>query len=400
MSNPLYDLMHKGESGAAGYNAYNRGTAVNSKGQKYIVGADRDIDFSTLTLGQVSELQHLGRRDPDRVFAVGKYQIIPDTMDGAIRSMGLDRNQQFTPELQDRIFSEYLIVSKRPDIHAYITGKPGATLEKAQFELSREWASFSDPRKGDMQSHYGSGNRAHISLKESSDALTSMRTEYAQNIGNGMSPKDAWASMIGSTQSQGRSQASPSVVGQVPSNNAANAEPVMQTQAALTALGYLGKDGKPLAHDGIHGPNTDHAVREFQQTHGLAVDGIVGPHTLRALEHAKTHPLVSEASHPNHGLYKAIAEQLPAGTDPKVAANVTLQARENGITSPGDLRGVHVNGSDVFVLGNSNDPGQRARVDLQAPTPDMQSMSDHMAQQTAQAQQAEQQRAQQMSMPR
>ena len=37
MSNPLYDLMHKGESGAAGYNAYNRGTAVNSKGQEYIV---------------------------------------------------------------------------------------------------------------------------------------------------------------------------------------------------------------------------------------------------------------------------------------------------------------------------------------------------------------------------
>ncbi|RMH87411.1 peptidoglycan-binding protein, partial [Lysobacter pythonis] len=279
-------------------------------------------------------------------------------MDGAIRSMGLDRGQKFTPELQDRIFSEYLIVTKRPDIYAYITGKPGATLENAQFELSREWASFSDPRKGDMRSHYGSGNRAHISLQESADALNSMRAEYSKNIDKGMQPKDAWASVIGSTQTQ--------QYGEVNSQSAVNkAEAIKETQAALATLGYLGKDGKPLAQDGIQGQNTEHAVRIFQQSHGLSVDGTVGPQTLKALEHAKAHPFVTEVNHPNHMLYRAIAEKLPPGTDPRVTANVTLQAMENGVDHPSKLREVLVNGNDVWVLSTSPDPAQRARVDLQ-----------------------------------
>ncbi|RMH90996.1 hypothetical protein EBB59_08590 [Lysobacter pythonis] len=170
-------------------------------------------------------------------------------------------------------------------------------------------------------------------------------------------------------------------------------------QASLATLGYLGKDGKPLAQDGIQGQNTEHAVRIFQQSHGLSVDGTVGPQTLKALEHAKAHPFVTEVNHPNHMLYRAIAERLPPGTDPRVTANVTLQAMENGVDHPSKLREVLVNGNDVWVLSTSPDPAQRARVDLQAPTPDMQSMSDHMAKQSAE-QQLEQQRAQQMNVPR
>ncbi|RMH87430.1 hypothetical protein EBB59_13010, partial [Lysobacter pythonis] len=143
------------------------------------------------------------------------------------------------------------------------------------------------------------------------------------------------------------------------------AEAIKETQAALLALGYLGKDGKPLAQDGIQGQNTEHAVRIFQQSHGLSVDGTVGPQTLKALEHAKAHPFVTEVNHPNHMLYRAIAERLPPGTDPRVTANVTLQAMENGVDHPSKLREVLVNGNDVWVLSTSPDPAQRARVDLQ-----------------------------------
>src|SRR5690242_19501839 len=35
--------------------------------------------------------------------------------------------------------------------------------------------------------------------------------------------------------------------------------------------------------DGVLGPRTTHAVREFQQSEGLGVDGIVGPATWAAL---------------------------------------------------------------------------------------------------------------------
>ena len=138
MNNPLLDLIVQGESGAVGYNAYNRGTYVDPQGGKHIRGPNGAIDFSSLTIGQVNDRQHLRGDDPNRVFAVGKYQVIPATMDDAILKLHLDRNQMFTPELQDRIFSQYLIVDKRPDIHGFITGQPGVTLAASQRRLAQE----------------------------------------------------------------------------------------------------------------------------------------------------------------------------------------------------------------------------------------------------------------------
>ena len=53
--------------------------------------------------------------------------------------------------------------------------------------------------------------------------------------------------------------------------------PVKTLQYLLRARGHN------VAVDGIFGPNTDAAVRAFQQQKGLAVDGIVGPITWPAL---------------------------------------------------------------------------------------------------------------------
>jgi peptidoglycan hydrolase-like protein with peptidoglycan-binding domain len=55
------------------------------------------------------------------------------------------------------------------------------------------------------------------------------------------------------------------------------AHPVPSLQYLLRA------NGRSVTVDGIFGPNTEAAVRAFQQSKGLAVDGIVGPNTWSAL---------------------------------------------------------------------------------------------------------------------
>lgn len=55
----------------------------------------------------------------------------------------------------------------------------------------------------------------------------------------------------------------------------------MLVRVAQTALARAGFN--PGSSDGVFGPNTQNAVRAFQQAKGLTVDGIIGPRTWTAL---------------------------------------------------------------------------------------------------------------------
>ena len=543
-NNPLYDLMHQGESGAPGYNAYNRGTHWDAQKQKNVlVGADHPIDFSKLTLGQVMDMQALSARDSDRLFAVGKYQVIPQTLENAARTLRLDRNQPFSHEMQDRIFSEYLIKEKRTPVHDYLVGKNGATLESAQHSLAQEWASFPDPAKHGASYYSKDGvNKAHISLDQSANALKEMRAGYKTAIDHGKSPAEAWTAMIGG---EGRVQTAPSnssshpsqphrangsgfqgamnailpeqngiaphitghygenrgakgphggvdinyvggqnglnlrhpevhspvsgvvevsggqygtvgirdkdgnlhqvlhlqsqsvkvgdkvesgqaigtmggrgprgahdypqhvhyqmkdrdghlmspetywnehrvqggnghsvaAVAGVQSNTSLVGKEVVDLQNALNHLGYAGKDGKSLeTRSGTFGPNTEHAVREFQSAHGLKDDGIVGPKTLDALKHAKDHPLINEAGHPSHGMYEQIKAQTDKLGGAKVLgfqsdreytqalANMTWQARTSGLTQVDHVVETANKQNLVMIQGGLTDPAQQREV--------------------------------------
>lgn len=64
------------------------------------------VDLVNMTLAEVRALQRQMLAHPDNNLnssAVGRYQIVGDTLDGLVRSLGLDWNQQFTPDLQDRM---------------------------------------------------------------------------------------------------------------------------------------------------------------------------------------------------------------------------------------------------------------------------------------------------------
>jgi exopolysaccharide biosynthesis protein len=73
---------------------------------------------------------------------------------------------------------------------------------------------------------------------------------------------------------------------------------VRDLQSALVALGY-----DPKGVDGIFGPGTDAAVRQFQKDNQLVVDGIAGPATYRTLN-ATLRNL--QTSNPSPKVYKTL----------------------------------------------------------------------------------------------
>ena len=128
----------------------------------------------------------LAQRDR-QFFAIGKYQLIPTTLQGAIDRLNIDTTKLFTDELQEYIFRNYLIKSKRPDVFRYITGDI-VDIKRAQRALALEFASVGEPDSG--RSHYGGagGNQASITLAKSADALSQERALYAEAITKGASP--------------------------------------------------------------------------------------------------------------------------------------------------------------------------------------------------------------------
>ncbi|WP_313500495.1 hypothetical protein [Kaistella carnis] len=102
---------------------------------KRVVEVVDDLILESLTLKEIQKKQ----TDKD-LFAVGRYQVIPNTLNTAISSLGLDLDEKLTTELQDKIFDEYLIKVKRPKIIAYLEGD--GSVEDAMYASAQEWASL------------------------------------------------------------------------------------------------------------------------------------------------------------------------------------------------------------------------------------------------------------------
>ncbi|MDF1602145.1 peptidoglycan-binding protein [Nocardioides sp. YIM 152315] len=123
------------------------------------------------------------------------------------------------------------------------TGSTGANVASLQYLLtSRGYATAAD---GD----YGSGTRAAVTAFQSAAGLTA----------DGVAGPATFGAVV-STLRQG------------------------DTGPAVQALQVqLVKHGASISTDGDFGPAADDAVRSFQSSHGLAVDGVVGPATWQEL---------------------------------------------------------------------------------------------------------------------
>jgi hypothetical protein len=179
----------EGESAKASYNAANKGTRVNAKtGKEEIVGIKPgSINIEDMTIDEIMRRQSIKWGSPnegDKLFAVGKYQMIPETLKLAVETLNIDTKQKFTGKVQENLFERYLIGAKRPAIANYLNSPVDdpKLLYAALKSLSLEWASIADPDiPGGKTSHYGNGNKASISVEKMTELLRSDRQDLQKN---------------------------------------------------------------------------------------------------------------------------------------------------------------------------------------------------------------------------
>jgi hypothetical protein len=153
---PILNLIGQAESrGSGDYNAYNRGT-IGSR----VLPANESINFSNMKISELQRRQSLPIDNPERIFAAGRYQIIPSTLNENLRRAGISSDSFFSPEIQDRLAVQLLIYA---GLNRYKTGN----ISKEIFgnNIARIWAGLpviSGPRAG--FSFYGGANRSNVSV--------------------------------------------------------------------------------------------------------------------------------------------------------------------------------------------------------------------------------------------
>ena len=145
ITGPLAELISKGESGSAGYDAFNRGSGAKP-GTGSIGG--QKLSLTKMPIKDIMAAQALSPNSPDRLFAVGKYQCIPTTLREACTSLNIDVETTFNERVQDLICQEYLIARKRPKLVAYYRNPNQSNeqlIKEAGRSLAAEFASLEDP---------------------------------------------------------------------------------------------------------------------------------------------------------------------------------------------------------------------------------------------------------------
>lgn len=167
---PLLDLIARAESeGAGAYNAYNRGTVGNS-----VLPGNRSVVLTTMQISELQRRQGLEISNPDRIFASGRYQIIPGTLSAALARTGISSNSLYNEQTQDRLGLDLLVYR---GLNRYLTGS--LTLIEFGNSIASEWAGLpmlSGPRYN--ESRYGGPNKANVSAEETITILQKLKKDY------------------------------------------------------------------------------------------------------------------------------------------------------------------------------------------------------------------------------
>ncbi len=180
------------------YNIFNRGTVG-----KYKWTSGRE-DISKRTVDEWIDSGDLSGDNINKRFAMGKYQIIPETLAGIKKSMKLTGSENITNELQELIFKEHFV--KPTIIYKAITSGDNKTITEACMRIAKIWASVGVPyattrtaknkvislSKGSSYWAGVGGNKAHTPSESVIKALKQMNSDYIKLLENGRNSEQAF----------------------------------------------------------------------------------------------------------------------------------------------------------------------------------------------------------------
>lgn len=137
----LGDVISIGEGGYESYNTGTKGVLGERIGHSFVHPPTGTV--TSKTINQILATNVLSGRDPNRMFATGKYQTIIPTLTAAKAKLGLSGDERYGAELQERVFREFLL-PKREKLAKFIFDGVG-TVDDAQYAAAKEWASIGVP---------------------------------------------------------------------------------------------------------------------------------------------------------------------------------------------------------------------------------------------------------------
>lgn len=173
---PLKNYIVEGES-SGDYNVYNYGPSGGS-GIKSATPGSPYYKAGAFKATSVTANAVRAAQSSQGIWAIGKYQTIPVTLQSAINALGIG-DSIMNEETQEKI-GDYLIFSARARLSAYVQGKNAGTiedLENAVQDLGQEFASkpvifLSNRTKvGDVVT--GNGNKAYYGGKGPNPSVVS-----------------------------------------------------------------------------------------------------------------------------------------------------------------------------------------------------------------------------------
>lgn len=189
----LMSFVTGGESYGGSLDAANRGTVG-----KKVVGSTKTAvrngkKLSEMTLAEIKELQAISDpNDENRLFAVGKFQMVPDTLLEAQKATGVSDDAVFNAETQEKL-GKYLFTGKantRKTI-AWLNDEEGVTIEDAIMGLAKEFASVPVPydvKKGNRTIKAGNtyysntGNKAKYTIAQVTSMLKGVKDSMGGNM--------------------------------------------------------------------------------------------------------------------------------------------------------------------------------------------------------------------------